>query len=503
MPRPPLPLLVLLALMPAAAPVPASAQSTPVTIHAGRVLDGRGGAVNDAVVTVRGGRIVRVEPAVPGTRATYELPGMTLLPGLIDSHAHVVWYFNREGRLHTRRDCETAADGVAAAEANALATLLGGVTTIQSPGSPQDGPLRDRIAAGEIPGPRILTSLQPFENPRETPDSMRAGVRERKAQGADFIKIFASGSIRDGGKQTLTDAQLDALCGEARAQGLRTLVHAHSAASVQAAVDAGCGQIEHGVFATDENLKSMAARGVYFDPQCSLVFENYLENRAKYQGIGNYNDAGFAAMQHALPLAVDVMRRALATPGLQVVFGTDAVAGSHGRNVDELICRVQRAGQSPMAAIESATSLAARAMGLGDSIGAVAPGLAADLIATRGDPSADITALHRVAFVMKGGRVYRDLAASAPPPAGAVEGSWLGMTGPDVPVRLELAGGGAARLTPEPGDAPAAGTYQYANDGTLAVTVGARTRTYRALVDGPLLTLDERGGARYVFRRAP
>lgn len=496
--------LLLGLLMIAAAPSGGGAQSPPVTIHAARVLDGRGGVLNDVVVTVRNGRIAGIAPAAPGERATYELPGLTLLPGLIDLHAHVGWYFNREGRLHTGRDGETPADGVAASEANAFATLLGGVTTMQSPGAPADALLRDRIAAGQIPGPRILTSLQPFEDPRQTPGEMRAGVRQRRAQGADFIKIFASGSIRDGGQPTLTDAQLDALCGEARAQGLRTLVHAHSAASVEAAVNAGCTEVEHGVFATDDNLRRMAARGVYFDPQCSLVFRNYLENRARYQGIGNYNDAGFAAMERALPLAVDVIRRALATPGLMVVFGTDAVAGAHGRNVDELICRVREAGQSPMAAIESATSLAARSLGLSDSVGAVAPGLAADLIATRGDPAADILALHRVAFVMKGGRVYRNLAATPDAPATAVVGTWLGMTGPAVPVRLALDPGGSAGVVAAPGGTETRGTYQYANDGTLTLAVGGGRQTFHALVDGPLLTLDDANdGVRYIYRRAP
>jgi imidazolonepropionase-like amidohydrolase len=206
----------------------------------------------------------------------------------------------------------------------------------------------------------------------------------------------------------MNDAQLRAICEEAKAQGLRTMVHAHSAASIKASVLAGCGQIEHGVFADDEALKLMADRGVYFDPQICLVFTNYLDNRAKYEGIGNYNEAGFAAMQKAIPIATDMFKRALRTPGLKMVFGTDAVAGAHGRNVEELVCRVQAAGQSPLAAITSGTSVAAEALRLGDQFGSVAPGLQADLIAVQGDPTKDITALRRVMFVMKGGKVYRN-----------------------------------------------------------------------------------------------
>lgn len=391
---------------PAAATAPRPAAG-PITIHADRLLDGRGHELTNATVVVQGDRIVRVETNASGP-ATYELRGLTLLPGIIDAHAHPSWYFNRAGRLHERGDGDTPAESMLSMAANAWATLRSGVTTIQSPGDPADADLRDWIARGQIPGPRILTSLQPISNPNLSPDSMRAIVRARKAQGADFIKIFASASIRDGGTPTLSDAQLEAACGEARAVGLRTLVHAHSAASVESATRAGCTQIEHGVFATDQTLQLMAAHGTWFDPQVCLVFRNYLDNRARFDGIGNFNAAGFAAMERAIPTTTAMFKRALQTPGLKILFGTDAVAGAHGRNVEELICRVQQGGQPAMDAIVSATSLNATAMGLADQIGSVAPGLQADLIAVEGDPARDITALRRVVFVMKGGNVYRN-----------------------------------------------------------------------------------------------
>ena len=391
---------------------PLGAQDSTVVIHAGKVLDGRGGAIAGATVAVRGGRIARVSRGVAG-RATYDLSRYTVLPGLIDGHAHVAWYFNRQGRLHTPADSETTADLMLGAAANSWRTLRAGVTTIQSPGSPEDAALRDAIARDALPGPRILTSLEPLSDPRLTPDSIRALVRERKAQGADFIKIFASASIRDGGRQTWSDEQLAAGCGEAKRLRLRTLVHAHSAEAMRAAALAGCTQVEHGVFATPEVLQLLAKQGTYFDPQCGLVFRNYLENRAHYEGIGNYNEAGFAAMARALPLAAKVIGMATRTPGLQLVFGTDAVAGAHGRNAEELVCRVKDGGESPMDAIVSATSRNARAMGLESRIGALAPGLDADLIAVDGDPTTDITALQRVVFVMKGGVVYRNEARPA------------------------------------------------------------------------------------------
>ena len=386
----------------------AHAQSTPIVIRTSKLLDGRGGTLANTTLTIEGARITRVEHRAI-KRATYDLSAYTVLPGLIDGHDHVGWHFNAAGRFHTSADSETEMDETLAAAGNAYTTLMAGVTTIASPGSPADAPLRDAIARGIVPGPRILTSLEPISSATLTPDSIRAIIRQRKAKGADFIKIFASLSIRDGGRQTWSNEQLSAACVEAKSLGLRTMIHAHSWESMKAATLAGCTQIEHGIFATQEVLDLMAQRGTYFDPQCSLVFTNYLDNRAKYDGIGNYNAVGFAAMEKALPMASNVVRMASRTRNLKLVFGTDAVAGAHGRNAEELACRVKDAGQPAMHAIVSATSLNAEALGLGTEIGAIAPGFQADIIAVDGDPTKDITALSRVVFVMKGGKVYRNL----------------------------------------------------------------------------------------------
>jgi glucose dehydrogenase/imidazolonepropionase-like amidohydrolase len=411
-------IVVFLALIPGLA----RAQDQIVTLRAARVLDGKGGSLTNAVVTVRNGRIVRVERGAPARRVSYDLGGWTLLPGLIDAHDHMAWHFNAAGRLHRSNDGETPGQSMLAMVTNARSTLLAGFTTVQELGNAEDKELRDAIALSRITGPRMLTSLEPITDVRLSPDSLRQLVRDRKAAGADVIKIFASRSIRDGGAQTLSDEQLAAICGEAKAVGLRSVVHAHSAESMRAVALAGCSQIEHGVFATPEVLKLLAERGTYFDPQCSLVFRNYLyDNREKFEGIGNYNAEGFAAMERAIPLALAAFKLALATPGLQVVFGTDAVAGAHGRNAEDLVCRVKEGGQRPMDAVVSATSLNARALGLGDRIGSIAPGMAADLIAVEGDPSVDITALRRVRFVMKDGVVYRHEAGSR---LGTGSGEW-------------------------------------------------------------------------------
>ena len=386
----------------------AAPQDITVVIHTSKLIDGRGAAMSNADIVVVNGKIARVGPAaaVPKGAREIDLRGKTVLPGLIDVHSHLTWYFNRKGRYHTRSDGDTPIESILAAATNAYATLMAGFTTIQSPGSPEDADLREWIATQGLPGPRILTSLNALTG--GSPDTLRTRVRERKAQGADLIKIFASASIRDGGKQSMTDEQLQAACGEAKAQGLRAIVHAHSAESVRATVNAGCDQVEHGIFVTQAELDLMAQKNVYFDPQCSLVFHNYLDNRAKYDGIGNYNAEGFAAMERAIPLAAAGIRKALATKGLKITYGTDAVAGAHGRNAEDLICRVNDAGESPMHAIVSATSVSAESLRLGGTIGAIAPGMEADIIATDGDPTADITAVRRVSFVMKGGRVFRN-----------------------------------------------------------------------------------------------
>jgi imidazolonepropionase-like amidohydrolase len=284
-------------------------------------------------------------------------------------------------------------------------------------GAPNDIPLRDAIAKGLLPGPRILTAVEPLVGKGDktgTPDEIRAFVRKQKQAGADVIKIFASESIRQGGKMTLSQEQLEAACDEAKKQGLRTLVHAYKEA-VRAATLAGCTEVEHGTLATDDDLKLMAEKGTYLDPQAGLVIENYLLNKDKYLGTPGYTAEGFAAMEKILPMNHDIVRRAAKTQGLKVVFGTDAVAGADGRNAEEFIDRVRDCGVDPMAAMVSANSLGAEALGMADQIGSIAPGMQADIIAIDGDPTKDITAVRRVVFVMKGGIVYKNVLPNSIP----------------------------------------------------------------------------------------
>jgi len=396
-------LFSLLFLVSAAGVLIAAQAPQTTTIRVGRLIDGRGGSQQNVVVTIRDGRIVSVGRG--SGQATHDLSKYTLLPGFIDLHVHILWHFGPDGRFVGGRD-DPAARLQAGVE-NARATVLSGFTTVQSVGEAADLELRKKLAGENLPGPRILTSVRQITNTRATPDELRQNVRDAKAAGADVIKIFASASIRDGGKQTMSDEQMAAICGEANTLGLRTMVHAHSSESIKASVLGGCKQIEHGVFANQEVMTLMAERGVYFDPNIGLVLQNYIEHKAQYMGIGNYNDEGFAAMERAIPLNYEMFKKALATPKLKIVYGTDAVAGAHGRNIEEAVVRVQQGGQKPMDAIVSLTSLSAESLGMKERIGAIAPGLNADLVAVDGDPLADITALRKVVFVMKDGNALK------------------------------------------------------------------------------------------------
>jgi imidazolonepropionase-like amidohydrolase len=393
----------------AAVVVAARAAQTPapsdtITIRAARLLDGKGGSRANAVIEIRGSQITAIDQRKGPV--TYDLGDVTLMPGMIDVHVHLNWYFGPSGKYGDQGTPEFRDKAI---HDNATATVMAGFTTVQSLGWNGDKQLNLDIAAGKFPGPRILSSLDQIQGQAQgrpvTPDALRDRVKRDKDNGADVIKFFASGSIRDGGKMNVTQEQVDAVCGEAKAQGLRTAVHAHDSASIMASVKAGCGQIEHGLFADEAAIKAMKDANVYFDPNIGLVLQNYLENKDKYMGSGNFNAEGFASMESVLPRLKAVFKMAL-DAGLKMPMGTDAVAGAHGQNAREIIARVA-AGQKPMDAITGATSLSAESLGMGKTIGTLAPGYEADIVAVSGDPVKDIAKLRSVVFVMKGGKVAK------------------------------------------------------------------------------------------------
>jgi imidazolonepropionase-like amidohydrolase len=369
-----------------------------IVIQTSTILDGCGGVLKDRQIVIEGSKIRTV--AAGTAKPTYDLRGLTVMPGWIDTHIHLNWHLDANNKSVSGGG--KPEDMALATAADAYITLNGGFTTVQSVGAAIDANVRDIVARGLLPGPRILTSLRQIQQDAGDPEALRALVRRLKEQGADVIKLFATSGLGAGGSQTMSDAQIQAVCGEAKAVGLRSVVHAIGDAGARAAVLAGCTSIEHGTFLSDETLELMAQRGTFFDPNL-LVLHNYLDNRASYTFTAELLDT----LEKGIAPTEDVIRRARAHK-VKVTFGTDAVAGSHGRNAEEFVYRVRDAHDSPMDAVISATSWSAESLGMGNLIGTVAPGFEADLVATDGNPLDDITAVRRVVFVMKGGRVYRN-----------------------------------------------------------------------------------------------
>jgi imidazolonepropionase-like amidohydrolase len=375
-------------------------------IEAGELLTGRGQALHDTRILVKDGKIVALGPHLTAPGAViYDLRKATVMPGLIDVHVHLLRHFGPNGKADDPRETQTQfALGVVN---NLWVTLMAGFTTVQSVGDPQDEVFRQYVEQGIVPGPRILTSYHDiYGNPRVGDDDvLRAKVDLLKYEHADLVKIFASDSIRDGGRPILTLHQLQVLCGEANRIGLRTLVHAYNG-SVHNAIAAGCTEVEHGTGGTQADIDLMARKGTYFDPQMGLVVQNYMRFKQQFTGSGDYNPAGFTRME-AQPAINGRLFNEARKAGVKLVMGTDAVAGAFGHQADEIIARV-KLGQPVMDAIDDATSVNAESLRLGKEIGSIAAGYDADIIAVDGDPLADATRLRRVSFVMKGGTVYKD-----------------------------------------------------------------------------------------------
>jgi len=374
------------------------AQTPPtISIRASRVFDGRGRTLENAVIEIAGSKITKIEQR--SGPVTYDLANTTVLPGLIDVHVHMLVAGVSD------RPAELQADHIAELwQQSFRAILMAGFTTVQSVADPPDKALREAIKAGFIVAPRLLTSLDQIRPGNRSPDELRAQVRKLKSEGADLIKLYASGSGAAGVclESPVTLEQMTAVCGEAKAQGLRCLVHAHPPDAIMNAVRAGATEIEHGGCADDAAIKAMADAHVLFDPTMSVV-PTILENKEELMRRGAWDAKQIALAEEAWPQKKVSFQKALAA-GLRMPNGSDI--RFPGQNVREIIVRVDN-GQKPIEAIIGATSLAAESLELGNTIGTLAAGYEADIIAVLGNPLEDISALRNVTFVMKGGQIYR------------------------------------------------------------------------------------------------
>jgi imidazolonepropionase-like amidohydrolase len=351
-------------------------QEFPEVIEAGTVIDGKGNVLHHTRIVLEKGKVAAIGPdaAIPEGAVVYDLSHQTVLPGLIDVHVHLTYNFGVNGK-YGNDPRETEEQKVLLYERALWDTLMGGFTTVQSVGAQPDATLRDFAALYWIPGPRILTAYEPISgSPRVgSLDVIKAKVQLLHYEHADLLKLFASKSIRDGGGPTLSLEQLQAACGEANKLGMRSLVHAYRE-SVRNAALAGCTEVEHGTYATPDDLKVLASKGTYFDPQVGLVAQNYLSHPDAFLGSGNMTQEGFDFMIKALPVSQKLFLDAIHTPGLKVVMGTDAVAGGHGRQVEEIIARI-KLGQPAKDALVAATSLNAESLRMSDQVGGIAPGM--------------------------------------------------------------------------------------------------------------------------------
>jgi imidazolonepropionase-like amidohydrolase len=373
-----------------------------VSIRAARVLDGRGHTLQNAVIEITGSRITKVEQR--SGPVTYELGDVTVLPGLVDVHVHMLAAGVTLAGARSNQPAETeAARKTGFWQKDLRDTLMAGFTTVQSVGDAPDKPLREAIAAGFIIGPRLLSSLGQVRPGNRSPDQLREEVRKLKSEGADLIKLYGSASGFQGGKSNVTLDQMAAVCGEAKSLGLRCVVHAHPPDAIIDAIKAGATEIEHGGSADDAAIKAMADANVLFDPTLSWA-AIIVEHKDELMRIGRQDANTIAVIEEGMRLKRVIFEKALAA-GLRMPNGSDIGYG-HGENAREIIMRVQ-AGQKPMDAVIGATSLAAESLGLANTIGTLAAGYEADIVAVSGNPLVDIAALQNVKFVMKGGQIYK------------------------------------------------------------------------------------------------
>lgn len=408
-----------------------TAFAKPIVLKAARMYDGKSDAlVSPGVVVVDGNKIVAAGPraTAPANAEVIDLGNVTLMPGLMDAHTHLSFEmsedFNKD-LLDSLR--QPVPEQALHAAVYAKRTLLAGFTTVRDVGSSDaiDVGLRNAIAKGDVPGPRMLVAFHAVsargghcdptagfrpeimkeptitEGVADGPDQMRAAVRYNLKQGADVIKVCASGGVLSLTDKVdtpqLTQAELNALVDEAHALGHKTAAHAHGAEAAKRAVRAGIDSIEHGSFLDDAALELMRQKGTHlvFTP-VPCINERLKRNRAP-EAIVQKATAATNAMSNTF-------RRAIAK-NVKLAFGSDAAVCPHGSQTIQFDVLV-KLGMKPLAALRSAMSVNATLIGV--NAGALEANRLADVIAVPGDPSKDVTVVEKVMFVMKDGVVHRN-----------------------------------------------------------------------------------------------
>ncbi len=403
-------------------------------IHAGALVDVEAGEVlGQRTILVEGGTIAAVEEGFVDPEegdSLIDLSGHTVLPGLMDMHVHLT--SQQSGAAsYLERFQESPADATVKALIYAERTLLAGFTTVRDLGGETSAILavRNAINRGDMPGPRIFAAtaslattgghgdrtngmradLQGDPGPREGIvngiEDARKAVRQRYKEGADLIKITATGGVlslaKSGQNPQFTEEEIRAIVDTATDYGFMVAAHAHGAEGMKRAIRAGVTTIEHGTYMDEEAFELMKEHGTYFVPTISAG--NFVAEKAAIPG---YFPEIIRPKAAAIgPVIQDTFAKAHRA-GVPIAFGTDCGVCPHGSNAQEFLFMVE-GGMAPMTAIQSATTVTAKILGIWDETGSVTTGRAADLIAVAGDPIADVTQLQDVRFVMRSGRVHK------------------------------------------------------------------------------------------------